>query len=124
MRRDLTLIRDLLLEIESKHDGSLQIIKDLGNQTEALKVTEHLFLLLEAGFIDAIDASSSSGRELMVMRLTWNGHDFLDSIRDPLIWQKTEMAATNAGSWTFDLVKDLASAYVRQKIAAATGLTF
>jgi Hypothetical protein (DUF2513) len=123
MKRDMNLIRDLLLEIEAKHDGSGRAVDVEAADRERAEVVEHLFMLDEAGFIEARDASSLSGREILVLRLTWHGHEFLNSIRDPDIWQKTEKAATTAGSWTLGLLKDLATAYARQKLAEVTGVT-
>ncbi len=55
--------------------------------------------------------------------LTWEGHDFLDSVRDPKIWAKTKDGALAAGGFTVDLLKDLAKGFVKKQIEERTGVT-
>ena len=52
--------------------------------------------------------------------LTWAGHDFLDSIRDPIVWSKTKKGAMEAGGFTFDLLKDLAKGFLKKQIEERT----
>ena len=54
--------------------------------------------------------------------LTNCGHDFLDSVRDPEIWNKTKAAAEGIGGWTLDMMKDLASGFLKTKIKKHTGV--
>jgi hypothetical protein len=35
--------------------------------------------------------------EVMVSKLKWRGHEFVDSVRDPAIWMKTKKGALEAG---------------------------
>jgi hypothetical protein len=55
-------------------------------------------------------------------RLSWYGHDFLDSIRDPKIWERTKRGAEAAGGFTVDLLKDLATGFIRKQIEERTGV--
>ncbi|WP_126941637.1 DUF2513 domain-containing protein, partial [Xanthomonas sp. BRIP62409] len=48
-------------------------------------------------------------------RITSDGHDFLDSVRDPEIWRKTKSGAGQLGSWTVRMLAEMASGYVRAK---------
>jgi Hypothetical protein (DUF2513) len=59
---------------------------------------------------------------IMFRRLTWEGHDFLDAIRDPEIWCKTKSGAEEVGSFTFDLLKELAVGLIKTKIEQHTGV--
>ena len=59
---------------------------------------------------------------MMFRRLSWQGHDFLDSIRDPEVWNKTKKGAAAAGGFTFDLLKDLAKGFIKTKIEEHTGI--
>jgi hypothetical protein len=72
----------------------------------------HVELLQEAGFIEAAVARSSrEGCAVIadVDRLTWEGHDFLDSIRSDTIWSKTKaQLAQVAGSASLQVVKAVA----------------
>lgn len=53
MKRDMDLLRELLLEIEEKHDGSGRDVKlDFDRLAgSASKITEHLFLLDDKEYI-------------------------------------------------------------------------
>ena len=74
-----------------------------------------------AGLIEVTEENTILGH-VIVRGLTWNGHDFLDSIRDPKIWAKTKSGAAAAGGFTVDLLKDLAKGLVRKQIEEYTGV--
>ena len=54
--------------------------------------------------------------------ITWEGHDFLDTVRDSEVWRKTKEGATAAGGFTFDIVKELAKGLIKTQIKKHTGL--
>lgn len=122
MRRDMDLIRELLLEIEEKHDGSGRQVDVSGGDAPSPVVTEHLFMLAEAGLIEAQDASHMQGRRIIVLRMTWQGHEFLDRIRDPQIWAKTKEGAKRVGSFSLDVLSDIARGIIKKKISDLSGI--
>ena len=124
MKRDMDLIRELLLKIEngqtsfiltSDTAAALSLSPAEGGMTE-----EHLILLKQAGFIEIMSRSLSG--HYAIKRLTWEGHDFLDSIRDPKIWEKTKKGVEGAGGFTVDLLKDLAKGFMKKQIEEYTGV--
>ncbi|MGL4490415.1 MAG: DUF2513 domain-containing protein [Rhizobiaceae bacterium] len=122
MKRDMDLVRNILLEIESKDDGSNRWIDvDLPNVDQKI-LHEHLFLMWKSGLIEGNDGSTMSSREFMPRRLSWTGHDFLDSIRDPEIWQKTKDGAKAAGGFTAELLGELAKGLIKTQIKKLTGV--
>lgn len=58
----------------------------------------------------------------MFKRLTWEGHDFVDAVRDNDIWKKTRQGANAAGGFSVDLLKDLAKGFIKKKISEHTGI--
>jgi hypothetical protein len=46
-------------------------------------------------------------------RLTWFGHDFLDSVRDPAIWKATKEGAAKIGGFSVHLLGALAKGLIR-----------
>lgn len=76
-------------------------------------------LLLDAGFIDG---GASGVCTFYVNKITWAGHDFLDSVRDEKTWSKTKAGALAAGGWTFDMLKDLAKGYIKKQAEELTGI--
>ncbi len=121
--RDMNLIRQLLLEIEGGKTAftTCPVVQqgrpDLEN---ARRLGEHLWQLQNAGMIEAsINAAAGS---VIVQRITWKGHDLLNSIRDPKIWEKTKRGVEGAGGFTFDLLKDLAKGLMKKQIEEFTGV--
>jgi hypothetical protein len=58
----------------------------------------------------------------MILRLTWQGHDFLDAARNDTIWSKAKEKFLKPGiSWTFSIVFDFLKAEAHRQIASALG---
>ncbi len=94
MRRDMNLIRRLLLTIESKNQVIEKFIED-SDDIDGVKGGDllfHIALLIDAGFINGkIMDTLSGGSVVTISRLTYKGCDFLDSIRDDSIWEKIKV---------------------------------
>jgi hypothetical protein len=108
MKRDMTLIREILLAVEAHaHDGwpfNLEI-----EGFEPQDVSYHVKIMKEADLLDAVDASTQDGIDWQPRVLTWQGHDFLDAIRNETIWQKTkQLVAEKGGSVPFEVLKAVA----------------
>jgi hypothetical protein len=130
MKRDMDLIRELLLKLEaldippgtltplSPHGPALAIEGFTGDD-----IGHHLRMMVSGGFIET-GSSRPFGPEgsLMFHAISWQGHDFLDSVRDPKIWEKTKSGAEAAGGFTVDLLKDLAKGFIRKQVEELTGV--
>ncbi len=113
MKRDLDLIRKLLLTIESGEESDL-------SEYPPEVCNYHRALLIEAGLAVGHIHERSNGMPdaVLVQRLTWEGHEYLDAIRSEDIWARTKRTFKNQGvAMTFDLVKTVA-------IKLATDLLF
>lgn len=125
MRRDMDLIRKLALVIEDVTDDPNAIKTaqpsqlGLDGYTDA-EIQYHYNLMVEGGLIDTGGRTLLSG--LQFRRLTVAGHDFVDSVRDDAIWQKTKNGALAAGGWSLDLLADLGKGFLRKKLQEATGI--
>jgi hypothetical protein len=92
VKRDMDLIRTILLKIEAdpRFDGSLFHSIGAGH----LGITDHTHeevlyhaaMLIDADFLLG-NAKLAPVGHVMVSKLTWAGHDFIDSVRDPTIWE-------------------------------------
>ena len=78
-------------------------------------MTYHVALLVEAGFLSGNIKMASIGN-VVVSKLTWEGHEFLDAIRDPDIWSKTKERAKGVASIGLGLVWEIAKAEVKAKL--------
>ena len=64
---------------------------------------------------------SHSGPPL-VSRLTWEGHEYLDSVRDPKVWAKvTGKLKEVGGTASIDIVKALAIGFAKEKLGLDAG---
>jgi hypothetical protein len=124
MKRDMNLVRDLLLGIERdpQFNGTKMLSptepKELGITGHTMdEVSYHLAMLIEAGFV----AGKSSGIRIgvnipVISKLTWQGHEFLDDIRDPDIWTKTMERTKGLTSVGLAFVWEIAKAEIKTKL--------
>lgn len=125
MRRNMDLLRLLLLKLETLNDEANSIYVYQYDELMVENFTQdqvayHLDLAIEAGLVDQGGSGVMNG--FMFRRLTWDGHDFVDAVRDDDIWKKTRQGATAAGGFSLDLLKDLAKGFIRKKISEHTGV--
>ncbi|WP_205230457.1 DUF2513 domain-containing protein [Azospira oryzae] len=127
MTRDMDLIRALLLKLEAlpSEMGSIYIFYQDDDETKIPgytydQVWYHYKLLLEAGLVDQGGSGALNG--IMFRSLTWAGHDFVDSVRDPEIWAKAKKGASAAGGLSLDLLQDLAKGFIKKQIEDLTGI--
>jgi hypothetical protein len=113
MKRDWDVIRAVLVEIEEDNGGH----STYGDRKEPIK-TGHAFLLRDAGFISAVDATTVSGRALIHPTLTWAGYELLDTIRSNTVWERIKHTAKEKGvELSFEAVKVLGKAALQLVIA-------
>lgn len=75
----------------------------------------HVMLLMDVGFATEVERDT--------FRLTSLGHDYLDAIRDNGIWERTKTAVTETGgNATIEIIKALASGFLKKKISQHTGI--
>jgi len=119
MKRDMDLIRLLLLQQESGEDPL-----ELQDYPTDL-IVYNSALMIDAGFIvgNIISDHNGSPAGVSIIRLTWAGHDFLDSTRDPTIWTKAKDRVLKPGiSWTFSILVEFLKAEAQRQLGSALGL--
>lgn len=104
MKRDLRLVRLLLLAIETNREVSHKTPID---HYSAEEVGQHLHLMASAGLIEIPPRTSDRFALRGEVRLTWEGADFLDACRSTKVWEDTLSRAAKVGSFTFDLLKQI-----------------
>ncbi len=125
MKRNWDVIRGILSRLEElpNTDSSL----DLSDfpKDQAYEYSYHFELLIEAGLVEGqmAKALGAGPHDFFADRLTWSGHEFLDSIKSDTVWEKTKKTFTSKGiDMTFDLVKKVASEISVALIRGAIGL--
>lgn len=90
MKRDFDLIRSILLDVEAGAPGEQFERFEYHGYKQAI-VDAHVALVISAGFVDGQMTTFLSGElSYLVNGLTWEGHDFLESMKDPDIWDKAK----------------------------------
>lgn len=142
MKRDMDLVRLILLDLESRtpQEQMSDFGLDLKAMAESLgtdlnTLTYHLILLFEGGFIDGW-AVRGKGRDagkkheldrdyvsyVAPRHLTWAGQELLETVRDAEVWKRTKGAAKQVGSFGLDTLKELGKGFIKQKIKQHTGV--
>lgn len=121
MKRDMDLVREILLEIEKLYvSTAIYNLKIDGYNTET--IAYHCKILHEAGLISNYKAQYADNTiySFGVGSLTWEGNDYLDKVRDNSIWRKTKDVITKKGlPLVFDTIKTISTAFIT---AAAEGV--
>lgn len=114
MKRNWDTIRLILTKVEGKHDSSYALLLkhfEPFDHLDQFEISYHVRLLLEIGLVEGrIDGPVGGGKPatFAILRLTWAGHEFLDSIRSDTVWNKTkETFSTKGLDMTFDLIKSV-----------------
>lgn len=116
MQRNWDTVRLILTKLEDKkvtpHYLTLEDFGDIDAQKKH-EISYHVRLLMEIGLIEGKIQSLIGGggpSDFAIIQLTWSGHEFLDSIRNDTVWNKTkEVFASKGLDMTFDSIKTVAS---------------
>lgn len=128
MRRDMDLIRAIVLKLESweLRPGAIIVSNDIENDFPingytADQISYHFNLIAENDWIDT-GGRNPTGRSFTFRRLTSKGHDFADSVRDDKIWATTKEGALKAGGFTLELLGNIAKGLVKKQLEKHTGI--
>jgi hypothetical protein len=105
MKRDMELVRRVLLNVEAGHASSAIS----GYDADAIKY--HMALVIETGLAEGAilkggNADMGIPAAVVIKKLTWAGHDFIDAIASDSSWVKVKDFLKDSGKQlTIDTVK-------------------
>lgn len=119
MKLNKDCIRDLLIYLEDNlsythriSTGSLSL-KDY-TRDELVYTVERLS---EAGFINVSKiCDRPCTPTYFIFSLTYNGHQFLDTIRDNSIWKNTKTVASQLASVSLPIIQEIAISFIKTKL--------
>jgi Hypothetical protein (DUF2513) len=120
MTRDPDLMRDILLQIEKMAKGRDEDIVLYFEHVDTLVLNEHVRLLAEGGYLDVRQGHDIDDEDIKLyipIRLTNDGHDFIDAVRSNTIWAKAKSKATEAGTFTLKLLVQAAFEYAKIELS-------
>lgn len=119
MKRDMDLCRLILFKIEDEYRSTALFNLQIdGYDTET--IAYHCDLLFEAGLIKNYKSEYASNRiyRFSVGALTWEGHDFLDKIRENTMWNKIKNSIKeNALPLTLEVIKSVATSFINDRLS-------
>lgn len=119
MKRDMELVREILIFFEEKETPGLVEIPPIEGYDD-LTIKTHLVMMHDAGLLRCEPVkSSSSDRVIYVIpfELTWAGHDFVQMMRDDNLWKKAkEYVIMPGASWSFEILKGWAAIEIKKRL--------
>jgi hypothetical protein len=87
VKRDIDLIRLILLEVE-KNENYMQPIDIQAEGYSPEQIAYHVGLLGDAGYLTLSNKQHLRGFGVSPKSLTWSGHEFLDATRSGTVWHQ------------------------------------
>ncbi len=109
MKRDLDLVRTILMALEDHEHGFAPNEFRIKGHTDE-EVGFHVLLMGEAGLLKSFDSTTTTSLSPQGMpgRLTWDGYEFLDAARNASVWEEAKQQIRNGGvGMSFAFLKEL-----------------
>jgi hypothetical protein len=122
MKRDLDLVRQLMLQIEAL--PAAPPVQYRMSEIEDAVLLAHLEMLIEAGLVNGRISRSQGtrGDVISVSGLTWQGHEWIEMVRSQSLWNEVKSAVLDGGGvLTYELTKAVASKILRARLALPPG---
>lgn len=123
MKFEPEVARDILLDIEELHHYPNTFTFSTPEKFDRAKkydidtIVYHCNLLEEAGFLKWKPIYGNDEFQMgFVNGLTYDGHQFLDSVRSPKVWRETKSRAEKLGVFTIDVISQIASNIISDMI--------
>lgn len=117
MKRDMTLVREILSYLETQPAGK-PIQQITVSCDDLATLAEHVSIMIEAGLLDGeVHGDAEQGWFFIINKMTWEGHDFLSTIKNDKVWKRVLSKIKELGTdLTLDIVKELAKSYLKQEV--------
>ena len=121
MKRDMNLVREILLRLEdapADFDNPVPLTVgepplDIPGYTKE-QIVYHVRIMAQGDLIQHTGMSGDNGTRIARFGgLRWLGHEFLDDVRNPKAWEETKSRMDKLGGASFQVAWELAKAYLR-----------
>lgn len=121
MKLNYDCIRYILLTIEESDSDRILASNLANNEFDAKTILYHIECLLDVNYLDVskpIQTLDTTYKDYFIYRITMQGHQFLDSIRDNNIWNKTKTTAKEVGATTLKSILMIAENVIANVISS------
>lgn len=118
MKRDLELIRKIILAVEDLPTGLVLSGPKIDGYTDE-QIGYHNYLIIDAGLAKGEDTTciSHTSPRWMLSHLTSAGHDFADAARNDTTWNRaTSLVKEKTGSTSLDIFKEVLVGVIKTTI--------
>ena len=117
MKRDMDLIRQMLLALEAHPHGFAPDKIEIDGYTQE-EIGYHAYLLGQAGLAEVVNitCNESDSPEALVRKLTWAGHEFLDSAREKETWNQAKDLINKIGGATMQIWVAVLTKIIEKKL--------
>jgi hypothetical protein len=119
MKRDMDLVRLMLLRTEAigvDEEEAKRLHAECEKYDERVRA-HHIAIMMEAGLVAGFTTNDARGTlaKGVIIRLTWQGHEFLDAARNDTTWRKArDTFFKPAVAWTFGILTEFLKAEARR----------
>ena len=118
MKRDMDLVRKILLQTEEHEHGYAPQSLTIEDHSEDA-VGFHIYLMGEAALLRVADVTSFGCKSprAIPLNITWAGYEFLDAAREPTVWEAAKKKVSSAVvSVGFEVMKLVLAAIAKEKL--------
>lgn len=104
MTRDMDLVREILLAMDSHEHGYAPQSMQFDGFTDE-QIGYHVYIMGQANLLEVADASflDGSSPKAIPISLTWAGHEFLANARETANWLQAKKMMQGAGQVSFQI---------------------
>lgn len=119
MKRDMELVRKILLHMENDEFAGRPYEGSWIDGVDETTFFYHVNLMEQANLIKATSYKLGDDRGIAYypIAITWDGHEFLDAVRDNGVWSKVKKKVGPAiASMPIKVITTVASAIIQQDL--------
>lgn len=126
MKLNYDCVRDLLLYLEDNltYENTININSLKLKEYSSLDLVYTADKLCEADFIDCIRSRhiDQGGPIIIAKSITYEGHQFIDTVRDNKVWKETKNIASSVASTSLKVIENIASQVITNIVTKQIGL--
>jgi hypothetical protein len=108
MERDMDLVREILNQVAAHPEPIGWVPLDIPGRSSD-EVSYHVKILSDGGYVDADNVTTFGAFDWRAKRLTWEGHELRDALKNDTVWQRVKkVIAEKGGGASIEMVKQLA----------------
>ncbi len=120
MKRDLDVVRGILMRCEKAPSGEWLRPEDFGKLTIPRRMLgEHVAMMMDRRLIDGKMITDDSNFDFAIFRILWEGHDFLALAKSATRWRRFLAFAKRQ---TAALTVEFFMAWARSEVSRQTGI--